>query len=153
MNYIAKASVKYFSFDLSDSVNWICTLQEEQKFFISLILMVPVYVVQSVSRTSCVCFLSCIFVQWDATHYKTRLVYLIELRYLEWQLKYWPWGKGILYQMIVCENTYIPLFTSLSCCGIFIFIKTIDLKIKYIYSNNSHCIGLSQQRAGTPLVI
>jgi hypothetical protein len=52
----------------------------------------------------------------------------------------------------VCENTNIHLFTSLSCCVIIIFIKTINLKIKYIYSNNSHCIGCPQQHVGTPLV-
>jgi hypothetical protein len=52
----------YSFFGLSDAVNVICTLQE-QKFLIGLILMVPVYAVQSVSRFSRVCFLSCIFVQ------------------------------------------------------------------------------------------
>jgi hypothetical protein len=54
--------------------------------------------------------------------------------------------------MIVCENTYIPLFTYLSCRGIFIFIKTIYFKFKHVYLNNSHCIGLPQQCAGTLLV-
>jgi hypothetical protein len=53
------------------------------------------------------------------------------------------------------DDLVVAVFTCLyallllvTCIGIFIIIETIDLKVKYIYIKNRHCIGRPQQHAG-----